>query len=181
MLVLAIADAPPPILPRDVDAVLWLGDLEPGWVEPIRDLRVPKLGVHGNHDAPGLLEEFGVKDIQLRLEQLGGLTFTGFEGCPRYQADGLFQLTEDEARTRAQALPPADVLLTHAPPLGVNDEPDDPAHTGFAALRDWVELHRPRWLLHGHTHPRPVGATRRLGDTRVVHVRGSAVLDLEDG
>jgi hypothetical protein len=59
MRVLALADAPPAVIPRDVDAVLWIGDLEPAWVEPVRDLAVPKLGVHGNHDAPGALAAFG--------------------------------------------------------------------------------------------------------------------------
>jgi hypothetical protein len=29
----------------------------------------------------------------------------------------------------------------------VNDDPDDPAHTGFRALRAWVERTRPRYLL----------------------------------
>jgi Icc-related predicted phosphoesterase len=179
MRVLALADAPPAILPRDVDAVLWLGDLEPAWVEDLAELDVPKLGVHGNHDPPGRLAELGVTDVQLRVERLSGTTFTGFEGCPLYRPDGgPFQVAPDEAARRAAALPAADVLLTHTPPLGVNDEPDDPAHTGFAALSGWVAEHEPRWLLHGHTHPRPVGATRRIGPTRVVHVYGAAIVEL---
>ena len=41
-------------------------------------------------------------------------------------------------------LPAADVLLTHSPPAGVNDDPDDPAHVGYDGLRDWVDRHRPR-------------------------------------
>ena len=52
-------------------------------------------------------------------------------------------------------LPPADVLLAHSPPEGVNDEPDDRAHRGSPALRAWVERNRPAWLLHGHTLPNP--------------------------
>jgi uncharacterized protein len=72
------------------------------------------------------------------------------------------------------------VLLTHAPPEGVNDEPDDPVHAGWTALRAWVEEHRPAWLLHGHTGVPlpPARPVHRLGPTRVVHVRGSALIDL---
>ena len=70
------------------------------------------------------------------------------------------------------------MLLTHSPPAGVNDEPDDPAHRGSPALRRWVERHRPAWLLHGHTLPHPARRVPRLGDTRVVHVRGATALDL---
>ena len=75
-------------------------------------------------------------------------------------------------------LPPADVLLAHSPPAGVNDEPDDRAHRGSPALRAWIERHRPAWLLHGHTLPNPAQKEQRLGSTRVVHVRGALPLEL---
>ena len=75
-------------------------------------------------------------------------------------------------------LPAADVLLTHSPPAGVNDEPDDRAHRGSAALRAWVERTRPAWLLHGHTLPHPARRVARLGPTRVVHVRGAELVEL---
>ena len=35
------------------------------------------------------------------------------------------------------------------------------------------------WLLHGHVHPRPGTLLHRIGDTRVVYVNGSKVLDLK--
>ena len=63
--------------------------------------------------------------------------------------------TQREAKKLIRKLPAADVLLCHCPPRGVNDDPDDPAHVGFDALRDWVLEHQPRWLLHGHVHPHP--------------------------
>jgi len=61
----------------------------------------------------------------------------------------------------------------------VNDEPDDPAHAGFHALREWVERHQPRYLLHGHTTPDPRTRTGRLGETEVVSVRGAIPIDLK--
>src|SRR5918912_616758 len=76
-------------------------------------------------------------------------------------------------------LPPADVLICHCPPYGVNDDPDDPAHVGFVALREWVLEHRPQLLLHGHTHPNPGALVERLGDTRIVYVNGARVVDLD--
>jgi uncharacterized protein len=75
-------------------------------------------------------------------------------------------------------LPAADVLLTHSPPAGVNDEPDDRAHRGSPALRGWVERNQPAWLLHGHTLPNPARQVHRLGTTRVVYVRGALPLEL---
>ncbi len=44
-----------------------------------------------------------------------------------------------------------DILVTHAPPLGINDRPDR-CHTGFKALRWFIEVFRPRYLVHGHVH-----------------------------
>ena len=107
-----------------------------------------------------------------------GLSFTGFAGSPRYSPHGGNQWTEPEARDMLRALPAADVLLTHSPPEGVNDDPDDRAHRGSGALRAWVERRRPAWLLHGHTLPNPARRVGRLGPTRVVHVRGALALEL---
>jgi Icc-related predicted phosphoesterase len=160
------------------DLVLVLGDLEPAWTDGLGELRMPKLGVRGNHDAPDALSAVGVEDLQLAAAELGGLRFAGFGGCPRYSRQGGNEWTEEEAVEMLERLPAADVLLTHSPPAGVNDEPDDRAHCGSAALRAWVERNEPAWLLHGHTLPNPAAAVRRLGPTRVVHVRGAVPIEL---
>jgi uncharacterized protein len=160
------------------DAVVTLGDLDPAWTAPLETLDLPRLGVHGNHDGENQLAAAGIRDLHLTLVRVGGWTFTGFEGCVRY-GDGPHQYSQDEAAALARRLPPADVLLCHCPPWGVNDEPDDPAHVGFTALRAWVERHQPRYLLHGHTTPDPRRRTHRLGGTKVVWVRGASVVELE--
>jgi uncharacterized protein len=160
------------------ELIVLLGDLEPAWTEGLAAVELPKLGVLGNHDAEDALSAIGAQDLQLRRVEVGGLSFSGFGGSPRYSHDGDNEWTEEEAAKLVGRLPAADVLLTHSPPAGVNDEPDDPAHRGSPALREWVERHRPTWLLHGHTLPHPTRRVGRLSDTRVVHVRGAAALDL---
>jgi Icc-related predicted phosphoesterase len=181
---LALADEPPHAPLAELvgahapELILVLGDLEPAWTEGLAELGLPKLGVAGNHDAPGRLEALGVEDLHLRQTELGGLSFSGFAGSPRYSQDGSNEWTEAEAEAMLAGLPAADVLLTHSPPAGVNDEPEDRAHRGSAALREWVERAQPAWLLHGHTLPDPVRSVQRLGSTRVVHVRGAVPLDL---
>lgn len=185
MRILALADAPPPLPIPDLVAaarpelIVLLGDLEPAWVEGLAEVETPRIGVHGNHDAPEALEAVGTEDVHLRGVTRGGLSFTGFAGSPRYSRDGRFEWTQEEAAKLVERLPGADVLLTHTPPAGVNDEPDDPVHRGWAALGPWLEHHRPAWLLHGHTLPPPGRLVRRLGTTRVVHVRGAAIVDLD--
>lgn len=115
----------------------------------------------------------------MRSAELGRLSFAGFEGWVRYRRDGAHQCTQAEATAMAERLPPADVLVCHCPPAGINDDPDDPAHVGYEALRAWVDRVRLRYLLHGHTYPTPGRAVRRHGDTRVVHVAGARVIGLE--
>jgi Icc-related predicted phosphoesterase len=160
------------------ELVLLLGDLEPAWTDGLAAVDLPKLGVRGNHDAPGALEAVGATDIHLRAVEHGGLTFAGFAGSPRYSQDGDAEWTEEEAEAMLARLPPADVLLTHSPPAGVNDEPDDHVHRGSPALRAWVERCEPAWLLHGHTLPDPARCVTQLGPTRVIHVRGAAPIEL---
>ena len=48
----------------------------------------------------------------------------------------------------------------------------------FEALREWVDRHRPRYVLHGHTHPLPGRTLTRYGDTKVHWISGARVLDL---
>jgi uncharacterized protein len=164
---LALADAPPHapipelVAACDPQLILLLGDLEPAWTDGLAEVALPKLGVRGNHDSEGALEAVGAEDLHLRSLDWGGLTFAGFGWA-------------DESQVAR--LPAADVLLTHVPPAGVNDDPDDPLHRGSPALRAWVERNEPRLLLHGHTYPAlPVG---RLGPTRIVYVRGAVPVEL---
>ena len=183
MRVLVLADEPPPADPAELvaanapDVVVTLGDLAPGRIASLADVDVPCIGVHGNHDGPNDLAPLGIRDLHLARVEIGGWSLAGFEGCVRF-SDGAHQYTQEEAVALAAALPPADVLICHCPPYGVNDDPDDPAHVGFHALREWVERHEPRYVLHGHTTPDPRRRVHRMGPTAVEWVRGARVLEL---
>ena len=185
MRVLALADRRPPMDPAvmatqaGVDAVLCLGDLDRAWIGSLELLRdVPRLGVHGNHDPDGLLTEVEVEDLHLRRTSVGGVTFAGFEGCVRYARGEPHQYTQRQGSRMARRLPAADVLLCHCPPLGINDDPEDPAHIGWEGLREWVDRHPPRHLLHGHTHPVGGRLVTRVGRTHVHWISGARVLSL---
>src|SRR3954453_15981319 len=94
MRVLALADKRPPMDPAlmatkmGVQAVICLGDLDRAWIEPLTGLRLPKVGVHGNHDPEHLLREVEVDDLHGRRTSLSGMTVAGFEGCVRYGSGG---------------------------------------------------------------------------------------------
>jgi Icc-related predicted phosphoesterase len=182
--ILALADEPPPADPAGLveankpDLVVTLGDLKPDWIDSLRKVGVPRIGVHGNHDGPDELAPLGVRDLHLAQIEIDGWTFAGFDGCVRFSA-GPHQYTQEEAAAMAAHLPAADVLVCHCPPFGVNDEPDDPAHVGFRGTREWVERHEPRYVVHGHTTPDPRRRVHRLGGTTVEWVRGARIIELK--
>jgi len=188
MRALVLADRPPHADPaalvegHDVDVVLCLGDLQLSWMERLDRVRLPKLGVRGNHDVEPYMEPLGIDDVHLRRVELdGGPTVCGFEGCVDYRhGAGEYgpMYSQRKAAKLVRKLPPADVVICHCPPYGVNDDPDDPAHVGFEGLRDWVLEHRPALLLHGHTHPHPGRLVPRLGETRIVYVNGARIVEL---
>jgi hypothetical protein len=70
------------------------------------------------------------------------------------------------------------VLVTHAPPRGLGDDPDRP-HEGIEALHGVLEELQPRLHLHGHIHPH--GRTmedRMVGSSTVRNVIPYRVIDL---
>lgn len=124
-----------------------------------------------------------------RVVVASGLRLAGLGGSLRYK-QGPNQYSQAEMRWRALRLETrtrvgralgrggVDVLVTHAPPLGLGDAADLP-HQGFAAFHRLVRELRPRLLLHGHVHPVHKRAPdRELNGTRVVNVIPYRLLEL---
>ena len=86
--------------------------------------------------------------------------------------------TQDEADTKMIGFPAVDVFLSHAPPYGINDEPGDPTHEGFRALREYLEVNKPKVWLHGHTYPSEENIVRQYGDTRIEYIYRQAIVSL---
>jgi hypothetical protein len=129
----------------------------------------------------------GAVNADGRVVDVAGLRLAGLGGCVRY-TDGPNHYTQRQQRRRGRRLVTAarwhkfrdgrsvDVLLTHAPPLGVGDDDDD-AHRGFAGHLDLIDRLRPPVLLHGHVEG---GAgDHRRGDTVVRNVVGRHVFEVE--
>src|SRR3712207_7210031 len=110
-------------------------------------LHLPRVGVHGNHDPPGLLQDLEIEDLHLRRTSVAGMTIAGFEGCVAYGAGGPHQYTQKQAAKLAKRLPAADVLLCHCPPFGINDDPADPAHVGYRSEEHTSELQSRQYLV----------------------------------
>ena len=191
--VLAVADEQVPAVRsrvRDlqVDLVLAAGDLPWDYLESLVSLLdAPAAFVPGNHDprtGRGLGPQ-GLVDVDEHVRTVGGLRIAGLGGCVRYN-HGPHQYTQREYDRRARKLlrearggRAVDVLLTHAPPLGLGDD-SDPSHVGISALHGVLAALRPSWHLHGHIHPYGMHKPdRQLGPTTIRNVIPWQVFDIE--
>jgi Icc-related predicted phosphoesterase len=168
------------------------GDLPASYLEyVVGQLNIPLVYVPGNHD-PDIYRVPGGIDVDGKISRVAGLTIVGL-GSQRYKADGRHQYSEAGMHARMVPVLPrmilrrlrtghgADLLVTHAPPLGIHDEPDL-VHRGFLAFRRLVRWVRPRLMLHGHLH---VYADLRPRDTwldgcRVLNVYPSMLVELPE-
>jgi uncharacterized protein len=155
----------------DIQAVLGCGDLPPYYLEFIVTmLGVSCFYVQGNHDGIEYSEDGedvgaprGCISLEGRSVCYEGLLLAGLGGSIRYNKESSAQYTEAEMMLRVWRLAPRlllnrlrygrylDILLTHAPPLGIHNGPDFP-HRGFRALLHMMDRFAPRYLIHGHIH-----------------------------
>ena len=144
---------------KEYDLIISCGDLKAEYLSFLVTMgRSPLLYVHGNHDTHyAVSPPEGCDCIDDCLVSYNGIRILGLGGCRRYHP-GAHQYSEKEMRRRIRKLRFAlwrskgvDIVVTHAPPLGLGDD-SDPAHWGFAAFRELMEEYSPQYLIHGHVH-----------------------------
>ncbi|MBQ9197273.1 MAG: metallophosphoesterase family protein [Clostridia bacterium] len=172
-----------------IDCVLSCGDLKQEYLEFLVTMsNKPLYYVCGNHDKGYVhFPPEGCECVEDQLVNIGGLRVLGLGGCIRYNP-GPFQFTDQEmekrvrkARRKIKKAGGVDIVITHAPPKGVGDAPDN-AHRGFAAFLPLMDEFHPRYLIHGHVHqsygnghPRAI----QYGETTVLNAVGWQILEID--
>jgi hypothetical protein len=132
----------------------------------------------------------GAVHLHGRVRREKGVLVAGLGGS-RWYNGGENQYTDAQVYLRLVLLVPRlllnrlrygrylDVLLTHAPPLGVQDGAD-PCHRGFQALLWFMRVFKPRFLVHGHIHLYSGDAARssRYLETTVVNAYDHALIEV---
>ena len=174
----------------EFDLIISCGDLKADYLSfLVTCARCPVLYVHGNHDTGySRRPPEGCDCIDDKLVEFNGLKILGLGGCRKYHP-GAYQYTEREMRRRIRRLrfplwrhKGVDILVTHAPAEGLGDA-EDPAHRGFASLRELLDKYQPRYMLHGHVHLRygqDKTRVRSYGDTTVINASERYVLELPE-
>ena len=175
---------------KDYDLILSCGDLKASYLSFLVTMaRCPVLYVHGNHDTRyAQSPPEGCDCIDDGLVVYHGLRILGLGGCRKYHP-GPHQYTEKEMRRRIRKLKwklwrlgGVDIVVTHAPPEGLGDS-DDPAHWGFAALRELLDKYHPKYLVHGHVHMsygHDIPRTLEYNGTTIVNAFERFVLEVPD-
>jgi Icc-related predicted phosphoesterase len=173
---------------RDVDWVLIAGDLcnmrhgLERCIDMLRAIDRPTILVPGNAESDDELRQACASwESSIVLHGNG----TEIDGIPIYGIGGgipvtpfgawSFDLTEQDARERLEALPHDAVLVSHSPPKGTVDMSSAGQHLGSSSLRQAVEEKQPRLVVCGHIHE-SAGRQDVIGKTPVVNAGPTGVL-----
>lgn len=183
---------------NDVELIIGCGDLPYAYLENIVTfLNVPLLYVPGNHNPNHSQNDSktyaqGGSNLDLKLARIKTFLIGGFGGCIQYKPNGTNQYTQTEAYFRAFKMLPRlmlnrlqygrslDIFITHSPPFGIHDE-ESQAHTGLKAINWLLNIAKPRYHLHGHTHfyRRNISPSETdHKETRIINVHPYKVLDV---
>ncbi|RJP81104.1 MAG: metallophosphoesterase [Desulfobacteraceae bacterium] len=174
---------------QEIDLILSCGDLPPEYLTSLAvSFGAPLFYVCGNHDIRFMEKKpQGCMDIHGRLVKTKGIRILGLEGSIWYNG-GPYQYKEMQMRSIIRRLrftlwmkKGVDIVISHAPPKGIHDQPD-PCHLGFASFRRLIDKYQPRYFIHGHIHRDFQDFSDRITTvkrTRVVNTYGFCFLDIE--
>ena len=143
----------------DIDLIISCGDLKADYLSYlVTMINAPLFYVHGNHDSSYIKNPpEGCECIDDKLISYKGIRILGLGGSMKYK-DKPFLYTEKEMKKKIRKLSLKlflkkgfDILVTHAPACGINDE-NDLCHEGFKSFNKLLDKYSPKYFVHGHVH-----------------------------
>lgn len=182
MKILTISDRKPDNLKEILnnntfDLIITLWDLEYYDIRELEFTNIPKIWVYWNHCTRWYMEMYNIIDLHLKTFELKWIVFWWFEWCVRYKSRWDFQYTQEEANELIKSLPKVDVLICHCPPKSINDNDDD-AHIWFEATKNYIDIFKPKALLHWHTYDNNWDFVKRYWDTDIYYVEKSKIIEI---
>ena len=146
----------------------------------------------GNHDGSYRTqgEPGGCTCVDDEVYVWKGLRIMGLGGSIKYNMrPDSYQYTEKEMsgrvrklRRKAHKAGGIDLLLTHSPAAGLNDNTDH-AHKGFECFNALLDEFEPQWFVHGHVHLNYDAKLPRVctrGKTMVINATERYVFEIPD-
>lgn len=168
-------------------------DFAKQWMKQMAARYPQVLYVLGNHDLgmpnPCFEQEgLPIQNIAGKMEMWANYRLVGADLSPCFDlptlAEDWERMTADPKMDSAyyEALPPADIVVSHCPPFGLRDEfrrPGSGHHLGSPGLRRYIVKNQPLIVVCGHIHE---GSGETIsGNTRVVNVaRRYQLLEIDE-
>ena len=86
-----------------------------------------------------------------------------------------YDFSEGQAKKLLQDLPAGGVLISHSPPKGVLDRSSDGRSLGSEAVREIIEIKKPKLVVCGHIHG-SAGQIARLNQTDVINAGPDGIM-----
>ena len=177
---------------RDIELIISCGDLDAKYLSfLVTMINCPLIYVPGNHDkryAQNPPE--GCICLDDRVLSWRGLRIMGLGGC-KSPRKVLYEYSDEMMWKRVRKLEPEirrfrglDILVSHAPALGLGDGPDK-FHEGFEAFRYVLDTYQPKIHFYGHRHmtsenPMDRRAIYPYGPTTMINAYGYKIVDYDD-
>lgn len=173
---------------QEVDLILSCGDLKPEYLSFLVTFsKSPLFYVHGNHDDNySTHEPEGCECIEDRVVTYKGIRILGLGGSQRYK-EGKHQYTDQQMKRRVSRVQGQirraggiDILLSHAPALGVGDG-EDRVHKGFEAFNELMDRYTPAYMIHGHLHAgytHKFQRVRQYNQTQVINAYERYIIEI---
>jgi Icc-related predicted phosphoesterase len=86
-----------------------------------------------------------------------------------------FDFSEDEAVELLRECPSGGVLVSHSPPRGILDLSSDGRHLGSQAVREVIQVRRPRLVVCGHIHG-SAGQIESLSESTIINAGPAGIV-----
>lgn len=139
---------------EDISFVLSAGDLSYSYLQTIKsNLNKPLYYVQGNHDIHKP-KFFDKKYIEWKVKEFCGIRILGI-GCRKRNGQIMTEVEMtrklNKLYKRIKSKERIDIVIAHYPARCVGDG-QDKAHTGFLAIKEFVEKIKPIYFIYGHNH-----------------------------
>lgn len=161
---------------QQCDVLVTTGDLTTFDFAGLEDISIKKtaFGVYGNHDSGEYLEKLRIVNLHGKIYEYRGLRWGGFQGCLKYKESSLMY-TEEEAKVFADTFAYVDILLLHAGPRGMLDDPSDEVHIGSENVKRYVLEKQPKIVFCGHQYS---DAFLEQGNTKLYRTYGARIIEI---
>jgi len=163
---------------ESIELVLLLGDLKYIDICDLEEVKVPIIGILGNHCSFDYISKLKGYNLHNKKLSILGESFFGYQGCPYYKG-GEFESSQEECLEKIENLTGCfSILISHSPAKGINSTIESP-HEGFEGLTLFLEKFKPKFFFHGHSYPDKPQKISIYDKTIVYFVEGLEIIETQ--